>query len=137
MVDVHSRAIRSKNMSAIKGKNTSPELAVRKALFARGFRYRLHAAGLPSKPDIVLPKYKTVVFVNGCFWHRHEGCKYAAKPKNNSDFWEKKLARNVERDKQNHAKLRLMGWNIIIVWECELEKEDWEERLVSKIVGGQ
>lgn len=124
-------------MSAIKGRDTSPEMVVRKALFARGFRYRLHVAGLPSKPDVVLPKHRSVVFVNGCFWHRHEGCKYATTPKNNSDFWTKKLAGNVERDRLNFEKLNAMGWNVVIVWECDLKKKDWEDRLVSAITQGQ
>lgn len=124
-------------MSAIKARDTSPEMAVRKALFARGFRYRLHVAGLPSKPDIALPKYKSVVFVNGCFWHRHQGCKYATTPKNNSDFWTKKLAGNVERDRLNIEKLKSMGWNVVIVWECDLKKKDWEDRLVSAITHHQ
>lgn len=133
MTDVHTKDVRSKNMSAIKCRDTSPEMAVRKALFARGFRYRLHVTGLPSKPDVVLPKHKSVVFVNGCFWHRHEGCKYATTPKDNSDFWAKKLASNVERDRLNFEKLEAMGWNVVIVWECDLKKKDWEDRLVSAI----
>ena len=137
MGDVHPKDVRSKNMSAIKGKNTSPEIVVRKALFARGFRYRLHVAGLPGKPDLVLPKFKTVIFINGCFWHRHEGCKYAATPKSNSDFWVKKFAGNVERDTQNVAKLKALGWNIVIVWECEFKKKGWEEQLVSSITGSK
>lgn len=136
MTDVHTKDVRSRNMSAIKGRDTSPEMVVRKALFARGFRYRLHVAGLPSKPDVVLPKHRSVVFVNGCFWHRHEGCKYATTPKNNSDFWTKKLAGNVERDRLNFEKLKAMGWNVVIVWECDLKKKDWEDRLVSAITQG-
>ena len=123
MADVHSTKVRSYNMSQIRGKDTKPEKLVRKHLFAQGFRYRKNDSRLPGKPDIVLPKYKTVVFINGCFWHKHEGCKYFVWPKNNAAFWCKKILSNVERDQRNFEKLQQMGWNIIIVWECELKKE--------------
>ena len=115
---------RSRNMSAIKNRNTKPELAVRRALHAFGFRFRLHRQDLPGKPDIVLPKFKTVVFVNGCFWHQHSGCRFASKPVTRQDFWQTKLARNVERDIQNYAKLIELGWRVIVVWECELQNMD-------------
>lgn len=133
MSDVHSKEIRSKNMSAIKGKNTSPEMIVRKALFSHGFRYRLHVSALPGKPDIVLPKYKTVIFVHGCFWHRHEGCRYATTPESNRDFWLEKLTANVQRDQMNYQKLQSMGWKIVLVWECELKSANWSNNLFSAI----
>jgi DNA mismatch endonuclease (patch repair protein) len=107
-------------MSKIRSKNTKPELALRKALFARGFRYRVNDTKLPGKPDIVLPKYKTVIFLHGCFWHRHDGCKYAYTPKTNTKFWVDKISSNAERDKVNTEKLTTLGWNIITVWECEI-----------------
>jgi DNA mismatch endonuclease (patch repair protein) len=107
-------------MSKIRSKDTKPELALRKALFARGFRYRVNVPNLPGKPDIVLPKYKTVIFLHGCFWHRHEGCKYAYTPKTNTKFWVDKITSNAERDKANTEKLTALGWNVIRVWECEI-----------------
>ena len=107
-------------MSKIRSKNTKPELALRKALFARGFRYRVNVPNLPGKPDIVLPKYKTIIFLHGCFWHRHEGCKYAYTPKTNTKFWVDKITSNAERDKVNAEKLAVWGWNIVTVWECEI-----------------
>ena len=112
---------RSKNMSAIKSKNTKPEIAVRKLLHSMGYRFRLHRKDLPGSPDIVLPKYKTVIFVHGCFWHRHENCKYASTPKTRKEFWEKKFRENINRDNLNQANLALKGWKIIIVWECQLK----------------
>lgn len=121
-------------MRAIKGKDTTPEMAVRRALFSRGFRYRLHVKELPSKPDLVLPKFKTVIFVNGCFWHQHQGCKYSTTPTSNTAFWTKKLADTVSRDKRNHSQLHALGWNVILVWECELRAEGWEDRLISSII---
>ena len=120
MADVVTPAVRSRMMSGIKAKNTHPELIVRKFLHAKGLRFRLHVKNLPGKPDIVLPKYKTVVFVHGCFWHHHAGCKYAAKPNTRSDFWEKKLSDNVARDQYQMAALQGLGWRVIVVWECEL-----------------
>ena len=107
-------------MSKIRSKDTKPELALRKALFARGFRYRVNVPDLPGKPDIVLPKYKTVIFLHGCFWHRHEGCKYAYTPKTNTKFWVDKITSNTERDKVNAEKLIALGWNVVAVWECEI-----------------
>ncbi len=116
-------------MSNIPSKNTKPEETVRKYLFSQGFRYRKNVSSLPGKPDIVLPKYKTVVFVNGCFWHAHQGCKWFVPPKSNSEFWQKKFDYNVERDKRNYEKLAESGWEIIIVWECEIRHGNAEERL--------
>ncbi len=111
---------RSWNMSRIRSKDTAPELAVRSLLHRNGFRFRLHVKDLPGKPDIVLPKYKTVIEVRGCFWHRHPGCKIATTPSTNTEFWQKKFAQNVARDKENEEKLKQLGWNVIIIWSCEL-----------------
>ena len=116
---------RSRNMSAIKSKNTKPEIAVRKVLHSMGYRFRLHSKDLPGSPDIVLPKYKTVIFVHGCFWHRHENCKYASTPKTRQEFWEAKFRENINRDKLNQENLFSKGWKIIIVWECEIKDKDF------------
>lgn len=129
MADVHTPEQRSRNMSAIRSKNTKPEEIVRKYLFAQGFRYRKNVSQLPGKPDIVLPKYKTVIFVNGCFWHKHEGCRYFVWPKNNAEFWKSKIEGNVARDKQNESQLISMGWNVIVIWECQLKKTFKENTL--------
>lgn len=136
MADCHDKETRSYNMSRIRSKNTKPEEVVRKYLFSKGFRYRKNDARLPGKPDIVLPKYKTVIFVNGCFWHKHESCKYFVWPKSNPEFWKNKIERNIQRDIQNHQLLRDTGWNVLVVWECELKKDVQEqtfERLVSAL----
>ena len=111
-------------MSRIKGKDTKPELIVRSQLHKMGFRFRLHRKDLPGKPDIVLPKYKTVIFVHGCFWHRHENCKYSSTPKTRKEFWENKFKENVIRDKSHQKKLSSIGWKIIIVWECEIKEKN-------------
>lgn len=129
-MDVHDRATRSYNMSRIKGKNAKPEDIVAKYLFAHGFRYRRNVKTLPGTPDIVLKKYKTVIFVNGCFWHAHEGCKYFILPEENREFWEEKLLRNRERDAEKQKQLKELGWNVIVIWECEL-KSSKDERLVA------
>lgn len=121
MADVHSAETRSYNMSRIRGKDTKPEELVRKFLFSQGFRYRKNDARLPGKPDIVLPKYKSVVFVNGCFWHGHTGCRYFVWPKNNAEFWKKKIVGNITRDQKNYMLLREQGWRVFVVWECELK----------------
>ena len=117
---------RSRNMSAIKSKNTKPEIKVRKVLHSMGYRFRLHSKDLPGSPDIVLPKYKTVIFVHGCFWHRHENCKYASTPKTRKEFWNKKFTENIKRDKLNQENLSSKGWKIIIVWECEIKDKDFD-----------
>lgn len=122
-MDVHDKETRSYNMSCIKGKNTKPEEMVRKFLFSKGFRYRKNDKRLPGSPDIVLPKYKTVIFVNGCFWHGHEGCKYFVWPKSNEEFWKNKIKTNIERDNKKIEQLEELGWKVIIVWECELKKD--------------
>jgi len=124
MTDMFSRAERSSNMSKIRAKNTKPEMIVRKYLFSEGFRYRLHAKKLPGNPDIVLPKYKTIVFVNGCFWHQHENCRRSNSPKTNTDYWVPKLKRNIERQKNIIKELEALGWKVLIVWECGLKKKD-------------
>jgi len=135
MTDIKSKEERSKNMSAIKGKNTKPEIIVRKYLFKQGFRYRVNVSTMAGKPDIVLSKYKTVIFVNGCFWHLHKDCKYFVWPKQNADFWQKKINGNVERDNRNYKTLKDNGWKVIVVWECQLkkEKEKTLEALVKEI----
>ena len=117
---------RSMNMSAIKSKNTKPEIKVRKVLHSMGYRFRLHRKDLPGSPDIVLPKYKTVIFVHGCFWHRHKNCKYASTPKTRQEFWEAKFRENINRDKLNQENLSSKGWKIIIVWECEIKDKDFD-----------
>ena len=133
MADVHTPEQRSFNMSRIKSKDTKPEELVRKYLFARGFRYRKNDSKLPGKPDIVLPKYKAVIFVNGCFWHKHT-CRYFVWPKTNEQFWKDKIERNVDRDKQNQKKLQELGWRIFIVWECELKQEDSFNRTMEQLI---
>lgn len=129
---------RSRCMAAIKGKDTKPEMIVRKYLFSRGLRFRVQVRKLPGKPDIVLPKYKTAIFVNGCFWHGHEGCKYFRLPKSNVEFWEEKIERNVARDVRNEAELKALGWRVIWVWECEIKavarREEYLKHLYDRIV---
>ena len=132
-MDVHDKKTRSYNMSRIRGKNTKPEELVRKYLFSQGFRYRKNDKRLPGTPDIVLPKYKTVVFINGCFWHGHEGCKYFVWPENNAEFWRKKITDNIERDKKNYKKLEESGWSVLVVWECSIKHKDKEEFLCQLI----
>lgn len=111
-------------MSKIRSKNTKPEILLRKALFAKGYRYRINDKKMPGKPDIVLPKYKTAIFVNGCFWHGHDNCKIAHIPKSNIEYWSNKIVKNKKRDIENYAKIQTLGWDIITVWECELLKRD-------------
>ena len=121
MVDFLSPKERSVRMSRIRGKDTKPELSLRKVLHGLGFRYRLHVADLPGKPDLVFPKYKTVVFVHGCFWHRHPGCKIATTPKTNTEFWIEKFEKNKERDVRARKALEEAGWSTLVAWECELD----------------
>ena len=132
-VDIWSREKRSEVMSRIKNKGTKPEIMLRKALFARGFRYRVNVKSLPGKPDIVLPRYKTVIFVHGCFWHGHPGCKYAYTPKSNAEFWINKISSNRERDVITKHKLEESGWKVIIVWECELRHEKDFSILIERL----
>lgn len=122
--DVFSPEKRSEVMRSVKGANTTPELKLRKALFARGFRYRLHGAALPGKPDLVFPKYRSVVFINGCFWHGHDCARGARVPKSNRAYWTAKIARNKARDKENVKSLKALGWRAYIVWECALKDVD-------------
>jgi DNA mismatch endonuclease (patch repair protein) len=121
MADVHSKEIRSYNMSKIKGKDTKPEILVRKFLFSKGLRFRLHDKKLPGKPDLVFPKYKTVIFINGCFWHGHEGCRYFVIPKTRTDWWLNKIIANQKRDSESYNFLKSHNWKIIIIWECQLK----------------
>lgn len=131
MADVHSKETRSYNMSRIRSKNTKPKILVRKFLHAEGFRYRLHAKNLPGKPDIVLPKYKTVIFVQGCFWHGHANCKYFVIPKTRTEWWVSKIDRNIFNDSKSKKVLSIQGWKVIDIWECELKNSEIEDTLSS------
>ena len=136
MADVHDKKTRSFNMSRIKSKDTGPEILVRKFLFRRGFRYKLHDRSLPGKPDLVLPKYRTIIFVHGCFWHGHKGCKKFVMPQSRQDYWIKKLLNNVRKDKRYRKELKEMGWAVYTVWECQLQKRKANRtlhKLASKI----
>ena len=132
MADNLSKEIRRKNMSHIRSANSKPEEMVRKYLFSKGYRYRKNVRTLPGTPDIVLSKYRTVVFVNGCFWHKHE-CKRFVFPSSNTDYWVPKILRNVERDEKNHQLLAADGWRVLTVWECELKMKNREERLTRLV----
>lgn len=132
-MDVHDKQTRSYNMSCIRNANTKPEIIVRKYLFSQGFRYRLNVRKLPGTPDIVLSKYRTVVFINGCFWHGHSGCKYFVWPQNNSAFWKKKIEQNIKRDEEQVEKLKKLGWNPVVIWECWLKPEKREETLKNLV----
>lgn len=129
MADTHSKEVRSKNMSRIRSTNSKPEETVRKYLFSKGLRYRKNVRKLPGCPDIVLPKYKTVVFVNGCFWHKHD-CGRFVWPTSNEEYWHKKINRNIERDADNLRTLTEQGWRVITIWECQLKKKVAEENLL-------
>ena len=132
MADIVDRLTRSRMMSGITGRNTSPELAVRRYLHSRGLRFRIHSRGLPGRPDIVLRKYKTVVFVHGCFWHRHPGCRLSYVPKTRTDFWMTKFSENVNRDLLQARDLRNAGWRVLVIWGCEVTSE----RHLKKLLGG-
>ncbi len=138
MADTMTPEQRSRCMAAVKGKDTKPEMIVRKYLFSRGLRFRVQVRKLPGNPDIVLPKFKTVIFVDGCFWHGHEGCKYFRLPKSNIEFWKEKIERNVARDAHNETELKALGWNVIRVWECEIKtvsrREEYLMSLYVRIV---
>jgi DNA mismatch endonuclease (patch repair protein) len=137
MSDVFTKAKRSEVMSRIRARDTRPERAVRSMLHRMGYRFRLHRADLPGKPDIVLPRHKTVILVHGCFWHRHEGCRFAYTPKSRAEFWIKKLESNVVRDRQVKENLSKLGWHVITVWECELRSPDQlSKRLAETLKAG-
>jgi len=130
VTDRLSRERRSWNMSRIRGRDTGPELLVRSALHRAGYRFRLHRKDLPGRPDVVLPKYRTIVFVHGCFWHRHAGCRLAYTPKSRAAFWNAKFEANVERDRRNARELHRLGWKVVTVWECEADRpERWLRRM--------
>lgn len=128
-MDVHSKEVRSYNMSQIKGKDTKPEEKVRKFLFSHGFRYRKNDKKLPGHPDIVLPKFKTVIFINGCFWHAHENCPKSVSPKSNIQFWENKFEQNKLRDRAQYVALKNAGYEVIVIWECELCVKNFENAM--------
>ena len=130
MTDTLTIAERSRLMAKIRGKNTGPERAVRSLLHRAGYRFRIHVRGLPGTPDVVLPKYRTVVFVHGCFWHRHRGCKIATMPHSHVAFWTEKFRRNVANDTRHRRKLRRLGWRVVVVWSCQLKHPD---RILAKI----
>lgn len=135
MTDIISKEKRSWNMSRIRSRDTKPELVVRSLLHKAGYRFRLHIGTLPGKPDIVLPKYNTVIFVHGCFWHRHPSCKYAYTPKSRVKFWKEKFRQNVARHKTVAAELERLGWQVLIVWECEVSQpEKMLKNIVTKLV---
>ena len=120
-------------MSRIRSKNTKPEVVVRKFLHAQGFRFRLHVKNLPGSPDIVLPKYRTVIFIHGCFWHGHEGCKKATLPKTRTEWWANKISRNIEHDQHSASALRELGWRVLVVWQCQI-KDEWQKKLVKELL---
>lgn len=129
MADVHEPIVRSYNMSRIEGKNTKPEIIVRQFLFSQGFRYRLFDKKLPGKPDIILKKYNTIIFINGCFWHKHKDCKYFVIPKTRTEWWVNKINKNVENDLKNITILKNLGWRVIVIWECELKSKNRDKTL--------
>ena len=140
MSDVLTPEQRHRNMAAIHSVSTKPELKLRNALWHLGFRYKVNDKRLPGKPDIVLPKYRTAIFVHGCFWHGHQGCKWFVRPKTNTAFWEAKFQYNIERDQRNYAKLDEMGWRVLVIWECEIRHGNQLEaceNLVNHILGDQ
>lgn len=131
MIDHVSSAKRSAIMGAVHGKNTTPELLVRSAAHRLGLRFRLHSARLPGRPDLVFPKWKTVVFVNGCFWHRHPGCRRTTIPKSNAAFWRQKFRQNMRRDAANYERLAALGWKVVVLWQCELGRPGTLKRAVD------
>ena len=135
-MDVKTPAQRSWNMSRIRSQDTKPELLIRSFLYQYGFRFRLHEKSLPGSPDIVLPKYRTVIEIRGCFWHRHPGCKVATTPSSNVDFWNTKFERNVARDKRNEVAISNLGWNLIVVWGCQVRDKAFLNRLPARIKAG-
>ncbi len=136
-MDIVTPEVRSGMMSGIRGKDTAPELKVRRFLHANGFRFRLHRKDLPGRPDIVLPKYKACIFVNGCFWHRHKDCKLASEPKSREEFWNKKFSENVARDTKNYKALQASGWRVAVLWECGLRKAEPMSTLLAWLTSEQ
>jgi DNA mismatch endonuclease (patch repair protein) len=136
MADIVSKAVRSRMMSGIRGKDTKPEVQVRRFLHSRGLRFRLHDRTLPGRPDIVLPRWRTVVLVHGCFWHQHKGCRFAYMPASNASFWREKLGGNVKRDRRNVLALRALGWRVLHFWECETKSEHKLAQLEGRIRKG-
>ena len=134
IADIYSKEKRSEVMSKIRGKETKPEILVRKFLFSKGFRYRINDTRYPGKPDIVLSKYHTVIFIHGCFWHGHENCKAAKLPETNTDFWKKKISDNIIRDRKNIGKLRGEGWKVIIIWLCEIKNKNVRENRMKRLI---
>lgn len=124
MTDVHSKQVRSYNMSMIRSKNTKPEMIVRRYLFSSGFRYRVNVQGIKGKPDIVFTKYRIVIFINGCFWHGHPNCKIFVLPKTNTEWWKNKIETTRKRDEKNQQLLKAEGWHVIVIWECQLKKKN-------------
>jgi DNA mismatch endonuclease (patch repair protein) len=137
MADIYSKQKRSLIMASISGKETKPEISVRKYLFKQGYRYRKNVKLLPGKPDIVLPKLKTIILIHGCYWHGHNNCKKAAKPTSNTDFWVEKIGKNVQRDKKVKRELKYLGWKVITIWECQLKNkklfDDRMKRLITQL----
>ncbi len=134
ITDIYSKQKRSSIMSKIRGQKTKPELVVRKFLFSKGFRYRINDERYPGKPDIILHKYHTAIFVHGCFWHGHESCKAAALPKTNTDFWKEKIENNILRDRKDVELLKNKGWNVIIIWNCEINTQKKREERFARLV---
>lgn len=135
MPDIVTSDVRSAMMSRVKGKDTGPERLVRSLLHGMGYRFRLHRKDLPGKPDIVLPKYKKIIFVHGCFWHQHPGCARSSRPNTRTEFWNAKLDRNVERDKEAEAEIGRLGWTVLIVWECELKDREALRKRLELFIG--
>lgn len=139
MADIVDKTTRSWMMASIRSKDTKPELVLRSALHAAGFRFRLHSQHLPGHPDIVLPKYRTAIMVHGCFWHRHPGCRFATMPTSNREFWDRKFIANVARDAKNAKDIIEAGWNLVVVWECELKqpiRQETIEKVMHRIRAG-
>ena len=134
MTDIFTSEKRSEIMSKISSAETKPEILVRKYLFAQGFRFRKNDKRLPGKPDVVLPKYKSIIFIHGCFWHGHPECKKSKLPETRKEFWEKKISKNIVRDSDNYDELKNLGWNIVIIWECEINNKAKREITFSKLL---
>jgi DNA mismatch endonuclease (patch repair protein) len=133
-MDIFSKPKRTQIMSKISGKDTKPEILVRTYLFSKGFRYRKNAKNLPGKPDIVLPKYKAVIFVHGCFWHGHEGCRKSQLPTSNIEFWTEKIDKNKERDQQKIRELEKLGWKVIVIWQCEIKNVSLQKERLDRLL---